>query len=561
MTTRTARHRRIRITRRGRLRTTTLTVAAAAGLLASVSPSWADGATHSNAAPDITFGPVGIPDQVQLGGSLDVDFALTDSVGYTKVDVTAHGPMACAPTASASYPAGTTSGPVEVKLDFPAPSAVQDAGGHFTPTGCAPGMYSLEIDVTDANGTHAYGDHGTPLNSSSGTPLTFTLGSAGTYVPVTPRRLLDTRNTQAIAPGGTLMVPVTKNGGAVPNGAIAVALNLTVTNTQAAGFITAYPADQSNPGTSNLNYGAGQTVPNMATVPLGLDGNIELYNHSGGTADVVVDIAGYYTLGSSGALYNPTSPARVLDTRYGTGGSGTVPGHGTVTLDVCNGSQVPSAADAAALNVTVTNPQSAGFLTVYPHGQDRPTASNLNFTAGETIPNMVTASLGGNCSVDIYNGGTGPADVVADTTGYFTPDTTGDISHGVFVPQAPERLFDTRTDGNASNPLAAHHSLTVWDREPATWGISSLLLNVTATQPTTGGFVTVFPDAGPVGQPADGSGLPVASNLNFTAGATVAGMANATVGADGFVDLYNSGPGTVQLIGDISGYYTGGHGS
>ncbi len=557
MTTSTNRHRRVRISRRGRLRTTTLTVAAAAGLLASASPSWADGATRSTAAPDITFGPVGVPDQVAQGGSLDVDFALTDSIGYTKVDVTAHGPMACAPTASASYPAGTTSGPVELKLAFPAPSAVQDAGGHFTPTGCAPGMYSLEIDVTDAAGTHAYGDHGTPLNSSQGTPLTFALGSAGTYVPVTPHRLLDTRNSQPVAPGGTLALMVT-GGGPVPSGAIAVALNVTVTNTQAPGFVTAFPANQSNPGTSNLNYGAGQTVPNMATVPLGLDGHIDLYNHSSGTADLVVDVAGYYTLGTSGALYNPTSPARVLDTRYGTGGSSTVPGHGTVTLDVCNGSTVPSAANAAALNVTVTNPQSGGFLTVYPHGQGRPTASNLNFTPGETVPNMVTATLGDNCSVDIYNGGNGPADVVADTTGYFTPDTTGDISHGVFVPQTPERLFDTRSDGNASNPVPAHHSLTVWDRDPAVWGISSLLLNVTATAPTTGGFVTVFPDGGPAGGPADGSGLPLASNLNFTPGETVAGMANATVGADGFVDLYNSGPGTVQLVGDISGYYTGG---
>jgi hypothetical protein len=73
-----------------------------------------------------------------------------------------------------------------------------------------------------------------------------------------------------------------------------------------------------------------------------------------------------------------------------------------------------------ALNVTATNPTAASFLTVYPTGQTRPTASNLNFVKAQTIPNLVTARVGAGNKVTFYNNA-GTVDILADLAGYCAP--------------------------------------------------------------------------------------------------------------------------------------------
>jgi hypothetical protein len=74
--------------------------------------------------------------------------------------------------------------------------------------------------------------------------------------------------------------------------------------------------------------------------------------------------------------------------------------------------------DGALINVAATRPTAGGYLTVYPDGATRPAASNLNFSAGQTVPNLVGASFGTN-GVDFYNGSAGHVDVVIDPEGYF----------------------------------------------------------------------------------------------------------------------------------------------
>ena len=110
------------------------------------------------------------------------------------------------------------------------------------------------------------------------------------------------------------------------------------------------------------------------------------------------------------------SPTRVLDTRVGTGVPTAKLGAGqTVTLTVPG---LPSGITSVALNVTVTNPTAASFLTVYPGGSTRPFASNLNFVTGQTIPNMVLVPVGAGNTVTFYNN-SGTVDVVADLIGYY----------------------------------------------------------------------------------------------------------------------------------------------
>jgi Invasin, domain 3 len=122
------------------------------------------------------------------------------------------------------------------------------------------------------------------------------------------------------------------------------------------------------------------------------------------------------------SLYTPLTPARLLDTRKGTGApEKAVAANGTVALTVDGQGGVPATGvTAVVLNVTVTSPTQSGYITVYGDGTSRPTASNLNYTAGETVPNLVVAPVGADGKVDLFNGSGGTTQLVADVSGYVT---------------------------------------------------------------------------------------------------------------------------------------------
>ncbi|WP_441250550.1 hypothetical protein [Kitasatospora sp. McL0602] len=370
------------------------------------------------------------------------------------------------------------------------------------------------------------------------------IGTAGTFKPVTPVRALDTRSgigaTKApVGQDSSIALQIAGANGIPDKGVTAVVLNVTATNATKGGYVTVYPHGQARPTASNLNFTAGQTIPNLVTVPV-IDGKVNLYNFLG-TTDLVADISGYYTSDGSGSRFTPKGPNRLLDTRNGTGAAKAPAGQqGTVTLQVAGAGGVPATGvTAVVLNVTATNPSTGGYVTVYPHGQDRPTASNLNFTKGQTIPNLVTVPVVDG-KVNLYNF-LGTTDLVADVAGYYS--ATG----SVFVPTGPTRVMDTRA-GFGSSTLWAGRTTTVavnsWKNGVPPIGATSVALNVTATQATTGGYVTVF---------GGKDSKPTASNLNFTKGQTIP---NAAVsGADGGVNFFNFA-GNVDLVADLSGYFT-----
>jgi hypothetical protein len=90
-------------------------------------------------------------------------------------------------------------------------------------------------------------------------------------------------------------LPVLGRGGVPTTGVSAVVLNVTVTNTDAPGYITVYPDGVSPPLASNLNFVAGQTVPNLVVAPVGADGNVDFYNGSTSTVQLVADVSGYFS--------------------------------------------------------------------------------------------------------------------------------------------------------------------------------------------------------------------------------------------------------------------------
>jgi hypothetical protein len=128
--------------------------------------------------------------------------------------------------------------------------------------------------------------------------------SNGVFGSLAPARLLDTRSgvgaaKAAVAAGGTVRFSVLNRGGVPASGVSAVVLNITETGATAGGYITAYADGAARPGTSNLNFSRGQTIPNLAVVPVGADGKVALYNGSSGTVQLLADVSGYY-LSSTG---------------------------------------------------------------------------------------------------------------------------------------------------------------------------------------------------------------------------------------------------------------------
>jgi hypothetical protein len=239
-------------------------------------------------------------------------------------------------------------------------------------------------------------------------------GTGGGFTGVTPARVLDTRIGRGAAlakVGAGRTVTLTVPG--LPAGTTAVALNVTATGPTTGGYLTVYPGGAARPTASNLNFAAGQTIPNMVLVRLGAGNTVTFFN-SAGAVNVIADVLGYYAPGTGGGFTGVT-PARVLDTRIGLGAAqGKVGAGRTVTLTVPG---LPAGTTAVALNVTATGPTTGGYLTVYPGGAARPTASNLNFAAGQTIPNMVLVRLGPGNTVTFYNYA-GTVNVIADLLGY-----------------------------------------------------------------------------------------------------------------------------------------------
>jgi hypothetical protein len=252
----------------------------------------------------------------------------------------------------------------------------------------------------------------------------------GLYQPVaTPTRICDTRAAapanqctgKTLGPQGTLTIQVTGLAG-VPQGAVAVAANVTVADTTAPSYLTVYPGG-ARPTTSNLNWMPGATVPNLTVSALSPGGAITVFNHAGST-DVVVDVLGYYTpAGGSGAQFNPLStPTRICDTRAAAPANqctGKPLGpQGSLTIQVTGLAGVPQGAVAVAVNVTATDTSASSYLTVYAGGAI-PLASSLNWSPGQTVPNLVLAALNSTGTLTVYNA-QGVTDLVVDVEGWYS---------------------------------------------------------------------------------------------------------------------------------------------
>ena len=383
---------------------------------------------------------------------------------------------------------------------------------------------------------------------SGGVPPIVTLPSIETeFVSMNPARLFDTRDGTGGRLGrlgaGESWPFMIRGLYGVPAEAVAVAINLTAVDATAPTYITAWPGGQGQPTTSNLNPVPGMAVPNLAIIRLGSAGDVNFFNNAG-SVHLLADVVGYFRGGDSVGL-EPLVPARLLDTRNGTGGRlGALGPHETFDLQVAGREGVSDQPAAVALNVTVTGPSASSFLTVWPSGDQQPLASSVNMVPGQTVPNMVLARVGANGMISIYNDA-GYTDVIVDVLGCFDGNASGR-----YVALSPRRVLDTREGVGA--PLApvgqTPLEVTLLGKGGVpSQGVSGVMLNVTAVSPTANTYVTVYPG---------GSDQPTASNLNVSTGKVIPNMVLARVGPEGTVLMFNSG-GVVDLVADVVGYFTG----
>ena len=376
------------------------------------------------------------------------------------------------------------------------------------------------------------------------TPALSVPNCAGRAIAMDPTRFLDTRIWPGrVAAGKSVTFRVAGVRG-VPANASAVAVNLTVTSATSSGVITAYASGTAKPGTSNLNYVAGQTVSNLAMVPLGTDGRLTLTNTSSGTVHLIADVSAYFHDGTPTApgVFSAVKPTRLLDTGSS---SGAVAGGRTVSFKAGGTTGIPANASAVVLRITAFGTKSLGYLTAYATGSPMPSTSNLNYSAGQTVSNGVVVPVGTDGKVTVANTSSGSAQIIADVTGYFLPGKPTQV--GALRAWSPTRFLDTRV---TSGPVAAGGSVTVHVRGvkgiPTT--VAAVVVNLTVTESKSIGYLTAF---------ASGSSTPNASNLSYQRGQAVANLAVVPVGPDGKVKITNTSSGSVQIIADVAGYFRG----
>jgi hypothetical protein len=256
-----------------------------------------------------------------------------------------------------------------------------------------------------------------------------------------------------------------------------------------------------------------------------------------------------------GATYHAITPARVLDTRNGTGGlSAPFTNHVARTFTVTGGSSgVPSGATAVTGNLTVTGQTSSGYLFIGPVAANNPTSSTLNFPVGDDRANAVTVALGagGKLSITFVAPSNGPtAHAIFDVTGYFTPDTSGATYH----PLAPKRLLDTRNGtGGLPGPFTNHVARTfgvTGGSSGVPSGATAVTGNLTVTGQTSSGYLFIGPVA---------ANNPTSSTLNFPVGDDRANAVTVALGAGGTLSITfvapSNGP-SAHAIFDVTGYFT-----
>jgi hypothetical protein len=399
-----------------------------------------------------------------------------------------------------------------------------------------------------------------------GPTITVTIGSSettrytspapGTYVPVSPTRILDTRAANGLSGAFQSGKPrsfLVAGRAGVPAGATAVTGNLTVTGQSSPGYLAVGPLNPGGaPSTSTLNFPVGDDRANGVTVPLSADGRlfVTFMGRAGATAEAIFDVTGYFVADATGATFVPVSPARLVDTRSATGIGRSLVAGTPATFQVTGRGNVPNDAVAVTGNLTVTQQSASGYVSLTPEPPGTtPSTSTLNFPLGDNRANNVTVRLGsGGTLTATYSSRAGAVThFIFDVTGYFVADSRG----ARFVPIDPIRILDTRTATGLSSALASGVSRAFLVAGAGTVPATAVGVtgNLTVTGQTSLGYVALTPTI-------PGS-TPTTSTINFPVGDNRAnGVVTPTDNTGRLAATFVGAAGSsTDLILDITGYF------
>lgn len=378
----------------------------------------------------------------------------------------------------------------------------------------------------------------------AGTLAAFDATGSG-FLPVTPRRLADTRTGIGVplAPVDAGCIVQVDLAAIAPADATAAVLTITSDRTKATTFVTAFRCGGPRPEISHLNPRKGDPVPGMAVVPL--DATKRACIYADGLTDIIVDLIGWYA--PSGDPLHEIAPTRVLDTRTAPRPAGLAPGRpvaGTVVRVPIAGTglAVPESATAVAINLTVTGAVTPTYATAYPCGTPPPT-STVNTLAGfdRGAPAMIGLDTGGALCVFTEQA----ADLIVDVTGWFGPDDDAlptAIRASRVREFATRRIVDSRTGlGGPRGLMSAGdiRRLNVLTTVPI--GATAAQLEVIAVNATATGYLTVFPC---------GATVPTTSAVNFRAGQPESALVTVSLS----VDPTATTPLGTGTIGDVCVY-------
>jgi Tol biopolymer transport system component len=388
------------------------------------------------------------------------------------------------------------------------------------------------------------------------------LSEGSRFIPVQPRRIMDTRTGAGgvgIGPAparSTVSFPVAGVAGTPRSGVTAVVLHLTAIRPARSGVLVAFPSGATRPNVVSASFTAGESVTSLVLVRPGAVRRASVYNGSAGPTHLRADAIGYFAPAASapaGSVQVFVPPRRIMDTRNGVGGvpERPVPARGTVTFPVAGVAGVPdSGVTAVLLQLTAIRPASSGSLVGFPTGTTRPGIVSASFTSEETVTATVVIKPGTRRRASLYNRSAGAIHLRADVIGYFAVPTDP-LTGSALLPVTARRIMDTRTGagGVPRRPVPARSSVSfpiVGVAGVPKSRVTGVLVHLTAIRPSGSGALVAFP--------ARSLRRPSIVSASFMAGEIVTGTVLLRPGAAGRATVYNGSAGRVHLRADVVGY-------
>jgi hypothetical protein len=395
----------------------------------------------------------------------------------------------------------------------------------------------------------------TPMFLREGPSTNNLFDGVGTYHPITPTRVADTRPSSAVGPNGDLVVAAPAT---VLNDASAIVATVTSVPVSGSGNVIGFPNNISFPvptETVLVSYTSG--VSNgTGVVRLGDNSQIRLRNTGSGTTHLIVDVVGYYSRATgtqplgNGTVYRDLDPLRIYDSRPS---NPLGAGQNRIVTVVGQSGGIPALASSkvAVLSIAAISPTATTFLVAYPAGTTKPAVSSLNAAPGDVVNRLVMVPIGALGSISVFNQ-SGSVHFTVDVIGYFETTCCGGQGGRTEFSNA-KRIYATAPFVNSLNPGESRTVRVIgpnFDVGPVD-GVGAAILNVTTYGANGNGWVVAHPNL---------SAVPNVATVNYGANEV---ETNTTIVrmvpsfgefAAQHITITNGGTSTVNVVIDLVGW-------